>query len=126
MSKVLLFNLHGEKREKVLAAMKILIRLGIACREVSTAEQRNTIGALAGRNGAPAASAAQNAVFEDEMLVMDDLSSDQFHGLLDGLRRNNIPVALKAVVTEQNLTWTAAELYDSLLEEHKRLSQNRK
>lgn len=29
MSKVLLFNLHGEKREKVLF---LLIRLGIACR----------------------------------------------------------------------------------------------
>lgn len=123
MSKVLLFNFHGEKREKVLF---LLIRLGIACREVSAAEQRNTIGALAGRNGAPAASAAQNAAFEDEMLIMDGLSSNQFHGLLDGLRRNNIPVALKAVVTQQNLTWTAAELYDALLEEHKRLSQNRK
>ena len=123
MSKVLVFNNQGERRYQIRVLM---IWLGIVCREVSAAEQRNTIGALAGRNGAPAASAAQNALFEDEMLVMDGLSSDQFHGLLDGLRRNNIPVALKAVVKEQNLTWTAAELYGALLEERKRLSQNRK
>ena len=43
MSKVLLFNLQGEKREKVLF---LLIRLGIACRELSPGEQGNTIGAL--------------------------------------------------------------------------------
>lgn len=62
-------------------------------------------------------------VFADEMLFMDGFDSDQFRGLLDGLRRNSIPVALKAVVTEQNLTWSVAELYAALLEEHKRLSQ---
>lgn len=124
MSNVLLFNLHGEKREKILF---LLIRLGIACREVSPAEQGKTIGALTEKEtkGVPAQRAASKAPFPDEMLVMDGLDAGQFHGLLDGLRRNHVPVALKAVVTEQNLSWTAAELHEALLEEHIRLSQNR-
>ena len=122
MSKVLLFNLRGEKRQKLLF---LLIRLGLACREVAPAEQGKTIAALTERNGAPAAGAAPKAPFPDEMLVLDGLDAEQFHGLLDGLRREGIPVALKAVVTEQNLSWTAAELHDALLEEHRRLSRNR-
>ena len=120
MSKVLLFNIRGEKRQKLLL---LLIRLGLACREVSPAEQGKTIAALTERKDAPAA--VPKLSFMDEVLVMDGLSSDQFHGLLDGLRRERIPVALKAVVTEQNLSWTDADLHDALLEEHKRLSQNR-
>ncbi len=122
MSKVLLFNLQGEKREKVLF---LLIRLGIACRELSPGEQGKTIGALTGRTAAAAAGPGPGLPFPDEMLVMDELSAEQFHGLLDGLRREQVPIALKAVVTEQNLSWTAAELHDALLEEHKRLSRNR-
>ena len=124
MSKALLFNIHGEKRMKILF---LLIRLGIACREVSPAEQGNRIGALAETetNGGSARHNAAKAPFTDEMLVMDGLDAEQFHGLLDGLRRNNTPVALKAVVTEQNLSWTAAALHDALLEEHRRLSQNK-
>ena len=91
MSKVLLFNIHGEKRMKILF---LLIRLGIACREVSPAEQGS-------------------------------IRENEDGTLLDGLRRNNTPVALKAVVTEQNLSWTAAALHDALLEEHRRLSQSK-
>lgn len=120
MAKVLLFNLQGEKRQKILF---LLIRLGIACREVSPAEQGKTIEALTERRAAAAVGAAPTPPFTDEMLVMDALSREQFHGLLDGLRSAQSPVALKAVVTEQNLGWTAAELHDALLEEHKSLSQ---
>ena len=122
MAKVLLFNLRGEKREKILF---LLIRLGLACREVAPAEQGKTVGALTGRESASISGGAPKAAFTDEMLVLDGLDAGQFHGLLDGLRRNNTPVALKAVVTEQNLSWTAADLHDALLEEHRRLSQNR-
>ncbi len=124
MAKVLLFNIHGEKRLKILF---LLIRLGLACREVSPAEQGKTIGELTETetNGVSAQHAVPKAPFPDEMLVMDGLDAGQFHGLLDGLRRERIPVALKAVVTEQNLSWTAAELHDALLEEHRRLAQNR-
>ena len=121
MSKVLLFNIQGEKRRKLLF---LLMRLGLACRELSPAEQGKTIGALTEKTGFSNASAARYTPFTDEMLVMDGLDAGQFHGLLDGLRRDHIPVALKAVVTEQNLSWTAAELHDALLEEHRRLSQN--
>lgn len=123
MSKVLLFNIQGEKRERIRF---LLLRLGIACREIVPAEQGKTIGALTERKNVPVSAAAPNAPFTDEMLVMDDLSSEQFHGLLSGLRSNNTPVSLKAVVTEYNLTWTAAALHDALLEEHQRMTQNKR
>ena len=102
----------------------LLIRLGVACRDASSGEQGKTIGEIVDSTIASAAGTALDKSFADEMLVMDSLDSCQFHCLLDGLQRNHTTVALKAVVTEQNLTWTAAELHDALLEEHKRLSQN--
>jgi hypothetical protein len=52
--------------------------------------------------------------FEEEMLVMETLSSP----LLDALRAGGTPVALKAVVTEQNKAWSAAALCRELKREH--------
>ena len=138
MAKVLLCNVTGEKRTRVKV---LLMRLGIACREVTPAEFGKTVSALTGKaetmeESAPetetmaesayeAAASAPAVSFSDEMLVMDGLSATQFHGLLDGLRASRAGIALKAVVTEQNRSWTVSKLHAALREEHDRLSQNK-
>ena len=114
MAQILLFNPAGEKLGKIRF---LAMRLGIFTVEVPASDFGKTLAVLTGReddNGAflPA------LPFAGEMLVMDGLDSNQFHGLLDGLRREGAPIALKAVVTEQNLQWSAARLFMELSAEH--------
>ena len=112
MAQVLLFNVGEEKKKKIRF---LLIKLGVACREVPPEDFGKTLAELTGREAAAKESAEP---FSGEMLVMDGLDSRRLQSLLDGLRRVKAPVALKAVVTEQNLEWTAARLYEELSAEH--------
>ena len=112
MAQVLLFNIGEEKKKKIRF---LLIKLGVACREVPPEDFGKTLAELTGRGAAAKESAEP---FSGEMLVMDGLDSRRLQSLLDGLRRVKAPVALKAVVTEQNLEWTAARLYEELSAEH--------
>lgn len=113
MAQVLLFNLDAAKRS---AMLPLLLRLKIAVRDVPPEQQGRSIGTLTGRAGYPDPGDA--ARFTDELLVMDSLDAAQFHGLLDGLRQARATVALKAVTTEQNLTWSAARLHREIAAEH--------
>ena len=64
--------------------------------------------------------------FQDEMMVMQDLSGEAFHALLDTLRREGKSVKLKAVVTDHNRKWTALHLHRELLAEAMTMSKRRK
>ena len=118
MAQVLLFNIGAEKKKKIRF---LLAKLGAACREVPPEDFGRTLGELTGRESAAADETAEP--FSGEMLVMDGLDSNKLRGLLDGLRRVKAPVALKAVVTEQNLTWSASHLYAELCAEHEAMKR---
>jgi hypothetical protein len=119
MAQVLLFNIGAEKKKKIRF---LLVKLGAACREVPPEDFGRTLGELTGREGAVPADEAPEP-FSGEMLVMDGFGPDMLRGLLDGLRRVKAPVALKAVVTEQNLEWTASRLHAELLAEHEAMKR---
>ncbi len=119
MAQVLLFNIGAEKKKKIRF---LLIKLGAACREIPPEDFARTLAELTCRDGAAAPDGAAEP-FDGEMLVMDGLNSDKLRGLLDGLRRVKAPVALKAVVTEQNLTWSASRLYAELCAEHEAMKR---
>ncbi len=116
MAQILLFNIPAPKAAVIRA---LAARLDVSCREIPPDRFGRPLGALTGRPGFPGASA--EAAFADEMLVMDGLGAPQFHGLLDGLRQSGAPVALKAVVTGQNLFWTPAQLARELSAEREAL-----
>ena len=110
MAKVLLYNIKdADKRAKIRIAA---LRAGLEPVEVRAADFAHPIGWLLGLKGF--APAAGEAAFEDEMLVMQELSSP----LLDAMRAAGAPVALKAVVTEQNRGWSSAALCRELKREH--------
>lgn len=109
MSRVLLFNIHGEKLVKIRIAA---LRLGLDVIEVPPESFGHPLGFMLGLEGFAPSEAAES--FEEEMLVMEALSSP----LLDALRAGGAPVALKAVVTEQNIRWSAAALCRELRREH--------
>jgi len=114
MAKVLLFNIEGEKRTKIKL---LLLKLRIAACDVPPGDFGRSIGALAGRKDSIDEQEETAEPFSEEMLVMDSLDAAQFHGLLDGMMRQGAKVALKAVVTEQNLGWSAARLHSELAAE---------
>ena len=120
MAQILLFNIGADKLRRI---RPLALRLGIRCRSIAQEDYGKTLGALSGREGYEAAEDGAGTPFTAEMLVMDALSPAQFHGLLDGLRRERAPVALKAVVTESNLSWTAARLQRELSAEHEAMKK---
>ena len=118
MPKALLFNIAGDKKKKL---QFLLMQYGITAIEAMPSEYNQPLARLLGKTAlSPAPSL--DVPFFDEMLVLDDLSSQQFHGLLNGMQMRQAQVTYKAVTTEHNLNWTAARLYRELLAEHEALN----
>lgn len=120
MAKALLFNIIGDKQKKLHF---LCMQYGITALEGGGEDGNKTLGSLLGKGGYSAAPAL-DAPFPHEMLVLDDLSSDQFHGLLNGMQALQATVTYKAITTEHNLSWTPAKLYGELEAEHEAM-QNR-
>jgi len=120
MAQALFFNISGEKRKKLHF---LLLKLGIAGREIPEADFGRTLGELSGREGFSGEAEDVGETFTGEMLVMDGLNARQFNALLDGLRQARAQVALKAVITEENLGWSAARLYRELSAEHEAMQK---
>lgn len=59
----------------------------------------------------------------EEVLVLHQFSEQRLDALLYALRKEKIRIALKAVVTEQNCSWTFTQLYEELKEEHAKMQQ---
>lgn len=65
--------------------------------------------------------------FSDELLLLVNFTSRQMDALFQGLRRARIaPVALKAVLTPTNQSWTSVQLHQELLREHEAVRQGRR
>ena len=120
MAKALLFNITGEKRMKL---QFLLMQYGITAVEGSAEDCGRPLGAILEKESSNTVISPE-IPFTDEMLVLDDLSSDQFHGLLNGMQMLQAPVTYKAVTTEHNLPWTPSRLHRELVAEHEAL-QNR-
>ena len=124
MATVLLYNLSD--REKCMKIKFLLYRLGITGREVVQEEFGLPLGALLSLPGFETAEAAAGEAFSEEMLVMHALTQAQFSGLLDGLRQDGVPVALKAMVTETNARWDSLRLHRELSAEHAAMNRRAK
>ena len=118
MACVLLYNFTDPARRMKLKLC--LHRLGLRCRDVSPEEQGHPLGLLLGLDGYDPGE--PGAAFTEEMLVMHELSREQFSALLDALRREHLSVALKAVVTETNVAWSSERLHRELAAEHAAMS----
>ena len=120
MAQILMFNLDAGKcaRIRVLA-----MGLGIFTVAVKPEDFGKTFAVLTGRE--TGRQAGQPVLpFAGEMLVMDELESNQFHCLLDGMRGMDAKVELKAVITEHNLQWTPAQLYRELCAERETIARS--
>ena len=116
MATALLFNFHdAQKLQKVRFA---LFKLGVTGRVVDAADFGQPVGYLCGLEGFSPAEVPDDGGFSDEMLVLCDLSGTQLDALLSALRRSRAVVSLKAVVTEENVSWSAKKLHGEIRQEH--------
>ncbi len=119
MAQALLFNISGEKKKKLRVQ---LVKQGIAPRDVLAVDQGRPLDVLLHPESFSGEEPEAAEPFDDEMLVLDGLSPQQLRGLLDGLRQAKASVALKAVVTEENIRWTPVRLHRELQAEHEAMT----
>ena len=117
MAKALLFNITGDKQKKLHF---LCMQYDITALEGRGEDGNKPLGSLLGRTGFSSLSTL-DAPFQEEMLVLDGLSSEQFQGLLNGMQTIQATVTYKAITTEHNLAWTPAKLYRELVAEHEAL-----
>lgn len=95
---------------------------GCAPRRVAPQDHGRPIGALLGFP-LPASAGGGGAVL-DEMLVLCGFTPDRLDDFLAAFPAQNVPaVALKAVLTPTNVSWTGAALYAELLRERQAAGQ---
>ena len=101
--------------------------LGIRVRRVDHNEYALPIGALAGIPVARPSNAEAAAAppFDDEMLVMCHILSDELDALLKAMREGGVRIGLKAVLTPVNVLWNSTDLHSELAREHASMQRRR-
>ena len=119
MPTLLLYNLDNEKGNRLrMLAMRLRIRI----QNVAPEEYGETLAALTGR--AERAGVPCETPFSGEMLVFADFDNGLLNRFLTESRKAHIPaVALKAVLTPTNMSWTSVQLHEEIGKEHEALRQ---
>lgn len=119
MPVLLTFNLAPQKR----AALQVIaLRGGIKMQAVPPERTGATLTQLL--SGDPGQTTAPRP-FDEELLVFAGFPERLLDVVLTEMRRRKVHVPLKAVVTQTNAGWTAAELYDELCQERKAIAEGR-
>lgn len=146
---VLYYTPQPTKQSRTLKG--ILVRMGIRIRNISPQQLNQTVGMLAGVPGFeetadaitdtlaenktnagelsgtdPAADTVKTSPalsIPEEVLVLHQFSEQHLDALLHSLRKANVRIALKAIVTEQNCGWTFYQLYKEIQQEHEKMHQ---
>lgn len=118
---LLMYNLENDKGTRIrLLCMKLHIRF----RGVDPSEYGQPVGALAGF--CPAGPDEPGPGFDDEMLVMVSFDGGLLNRFLQQIRAAHIPpVALKAMLTPTNMTWSSHRLHHEIRSEHEAMQQHR-
>ncbi len=116
-----LYNLDNPKGAKI---RRMCLPLGVRTKIVPPEAHTLTLEELTG--GAPPLPDGAPG-FSDELLLMVGFTSAQMDALFLGFRRAKIPpVALKAVLTPTNRSWTSVQLHQELCQEHEAVQQGRR
>ena len=108
--KILLFSVAAQKVEKIKALCKTL---GISVQQVEKSDYGQKLGAIAGITGFKKdGSRYSGADFPAELLVFSGINSLQMDIFLAEYKKAGIePIGCKAVVTPDNVFWSADKLF---------------
>lgn len=124
---ILFYNLDNETGRKLkFVCLKHKIRI----KSVEKDQYALQIGSIAGVISTDSADVADPSSqeapaqdFSDEMLVFCHFSNALLDTFLLEFKKNRIPrIALKAVLTEQNIFWNSYVLHEELKREHEQMS----
>ena len=121
--KILLFSVAASKVGKIEALCKTL---GISVQQVEKSDYGQQLGAIAGVSGFKKdGSKYSGADFPAEMLIFSGMNSSQIDVFLAEYKKSGIePIGCKAIVTSDNVFWSAEKLFREILKEH--MFMNRK
>lgn len=117
MAEILLFGLKKEKYPAVFAAAK---KAGVHVTTVIRKDYGQKIGALAGIQGfSKERKSYDGPDFAAEMIVFSGMNPQQVDMFLAEYKATGEqPIALKAIITPYNVSWTADALFRELMKEH--------
>lgn len=121
-AKVLLYRL-GENSETGRALGAVLRSRKLPAFHVTAAQLGETVGRLASANAALSPGAPPEEAPETEFMLLCALGDRQLDRLLADMRRAGVSVPHKAVLTEQNKSWTFGRLIGEVVREHARLAE---
>lgn len=120
MKEILLIYNFGEEEKRKLA--RALMPLKFRIREAAREDYGRPVGVLAGVLEDPG-SPAEEAEMEAPMMVMAGLTGQRLDELLKGLRKAGLRIPYKAVLTDTNQSWKAADLLKELMREHELMTK---
>ena len=110
---VLMYNCNGEQWAKL---RQIFLMLRVRIRPVEADQYGLTLEDLLGRSEEKA---PVEEAFSDPMLVFCNISNGKLDQLLTAMGRAGLPrIALKAMLTPTNRSWTSQQLWTELRREH--------
>ena len=117
---VLMYNCDGEQWSKL---RQIFLMLRVRIRPVEADQYGLTLEDLLGRSEEKAPVEEE---FSDPMLVFCNLPHEKLDHLLTAMGRAGLPrIALKAMLTPTNRTWTSQQLWTELRREHEVMQAQR-
>ncbi len=118
---VLYYSAGDRAREHKIKA--VLVRLGIRIRNISPEQIHESVGTLAGTGKTEELQEAEDKSggISEDVLVLCKFSEMSLDRLLRELRKSHAAVDLKAVLTEENSSWSFLKLYEELLKERELL-----
>lgn len=122
-SYVLLF--HFEDQALLNTARKALLPLPVVCKDVPQEEWDTPIGVLADLEVEAAEDAPEAMDPTEEVIVLCGPDGELMRHILTALRRAEVNVPIKAMVTPTNKNWTIRQLFGELYAEHQMVMQMR-
>ena len=115
--KILLFSVAVQKVGKIEALCK---KLGITVMQVDKSDYGQKLGAIAGVSGFKKdGTGYSGSDFPAEMLIFSGMNSSQIDVFLAEYKKSGIePIGCKAIVTPDNVFWSAEKLFREILKEH--------
>ena len=118
---VLLFN-FDENRLPLVKRAVMPLKTGI--KVVEKKDFNQVLGYLADVQGFQAIEGEATETFEDEMLIMAGFTRNDVDELLRSLKKHNVRVDLKAIMTPTNSLWTCVQIHDAVKADHEEMHRN--
>ena len=117
---ILMYQCSGSEYSKL---RQIFAMLRLRMRPVEPDRYHLTLAELSQGQGELAAQQAPEQIVQEPMLVFCELSEALLAQVLEVIRLAKLPpIALKAVLTQDNRDWTTAQLYQELLRERESIA----